>query len=704
MARRAATVVGALLACCNIASALNPSLDINQYAHTAWTARDGFFKGSIITIAQTPDGYLWLGTEFGLLRFDGVRFVPWLPPAGEHLPSSFIAKLFAGRDGRLWIGTDKGLASWKDGKLTRYPELAGQFVGALLEDREGTVWAGAVGSSTGELCAIGKDGVQCYGKDGSVGRGVVSLYEDREGNLWAGAPNGLWRWKPGPPKRYPTSDQVTEIGALIESDNGAIWMAMPGGIRQLVNGKVETYPLPGSGRHFRPNHLLRDRNGGLWIGTQEGLLHEHQVRTDAFTRSDGLSGDFILNLFEDREGNIWVATRDGLDRFRDFAVPTISVAQGLSNATVVSALAARDGSVWLGTNDGLNRWKDGQITIYHREGSGLPDDGVGSLFQDDRGRMWVSTIRGVASFENGRFIPVDSVPGGFVQSIAGDSAGNLWIAHQDQGLFHLLGGSVVERIPWARLGRKDFAYALVPDPIQGGLWLGFYQGGVSYFRDGQVRASYASSDGLGEGRVEDFQLDRDGTLWAATEGGLSRLKSGHVATLTSKNGLPCDTIHWVVEDDDHSFWLYMACGVVRIARQELDAWVTDPNRAIRVSVFASTDGVSSHSEVNSSYSPHVAKSADGKLWFLTGDGVSVIDPRHLPFNKLPPPVRIEEITADRKTQDAVSSLRLPALTRDLEIDYTALSFVAPEKNPLQIQARRQGSRLAGRRQPPPGLL
>ena len=164
MARRAATVVGALLACCNISSALNPSLDINQYAHTAWTVRDGLFKGSIITIAQTPDGYLWLGTEFGLLRFDGVRIVPWQPPAGEHLPSSFIAKLFAGRDGRLWIGTDKGLASWKDGKLTQYPELAGQFVGALLEDREGTVWAGAVGSSTGELCAIRKDGVQCYGR------------------------------------------------------------------------------------------------------------------------------------------------------------------------------------------------------------------------------------------------------------------------------------------------------------------------------------------------------------------------------------------------------------------------------------------------------------------------------------------------------------------------------------------------------------
>ena len=207
---------------------------------------------------------------------------------------------------------------------------------------------------------------------------------------------------------------------------------------------------------------------------------------------------------------------------------------------------------------------------------------------------------------------------------------------------------------------------------------------MAYFKDGQVRASYASADGLGEGRVDDLQLDRDGTLWAATEGGLSRVKNGRVATLTSKNGLPCDTVHWVMEDDDHSFWLYTACGLVRIARTELDAWVADPKRTIQTTVFDSSDGVRSHA-LTSGYSPRVAKSADGKLWFLPCDGVSVIDPRHLPFNKLPPPVHIEQITADRKTYDASSNLRLPPLIRDLEIDYTALSLVAPEKIRFRVK-------------------
>ena len=131
MERRATIAAAVLLACCRCASALNPSLDINQYAHNAWTIRDGFFKSVIYSIAQTPDGYLWLGTEFGLLRFDGVRSVPWQPPAGEHLPSTYIRSVLAARDGRLWIGTAEGLASWKDGKLTHYPELAGQNVHAL---------------------------------------------------------------------------------------------------------------------------------------------------------------------------------------------------------------------------------------------------------------------------------------------------------------------------------------------------------------------------------------------------------------------------------------------------------------------------------------------------------------------------------------------------------------------------------------------
>ena len=682
----------AILFACRCAFALDPSLDVSQYAHTAWKIREGFSKGVIYAIAQTPDGYLWLGTEFGLLRFDGVRNVPSQPPAGHHLPSNGVYSLLTARDGTLWIGTAKGLASWKDDKFTEYPELAGRFVNRLLEDRDGSVWVGTIGMAS-ELCMIGNGIVHCDGEDGSFGRGIFGLYEDSKGNLWVGVKDGLWRWKPRPPKFYPLSGEANGIRALAEDADGALLVGRKGGIQRFVDGKTEAFSLRNNVPQFEAERLLRDHNGGLWIGTQSrGLLHVHSGRIDIYAPSDGLSGEGALDLFEDREGNVWVCTEGGFDRFRDIAVATLTAKQGLSSPSVSSVLADKDGSVWLSTYRGLDRWRSGQIATYDKRDGKLQGLAPDSLFQDSRGRVWVSTIRQFGYLENNRFISAKGVPGGPVQRIAEDTEGHLWIANQNQGLFHLAGSTVVERIPWTGLGHNDFATALAGDLSRGGLWLGFLQGGVAYFKDSRVRKSYTATQGLGNGRVNSFRIDRDGTLWAATEGGLGRFRNGHFATLDSKNGLPCDSVHWVTQDDDQSFWLYMPCGLVRIGRSEMDAWAVtvdiakDAKPTIQVAVFDSSDGVRTHNTLPGSDSPQVAKSGDGKIWFLPWDGVSVIDPRHLPFNQLPPPVHVERITADGKTYwqswsgDASSSHpRLPPMARDLTIDYTALSLVAPEK-------------------------
>ena len=185
-------LMATLLVCCACASALDPSLDISQYAHTSWKIRDGFTKGRIISVAQTPDGYLWLGTDFGLVRFDGVRAVPWHPPVGQELPSKMIRHLLATPDGTLWIATQKGLSSWKDGKLVGYPELAGHITGPLLEDRQGTVWVGR--SQPASVCAIRGAKAECEGV-GSLDRAVIAMYEDHKGNLWVSDATGLWRWR-----------------------------------------------------------------------------------------------------------------------------------------------------------------------------------------------------------------------------------------------------------------------------------------------------------------------------------------------------------------------------------------------------------------------------------------------------------------------------------------------------------------------------
>jgi PAS domain S-box-containing protein len=662
--------------------ALGPSLDLRQYTHTAWPFREGFLNGTVSAFAQTPDGYLWLGTQSGVVRFDGVRAAPLALLPGQQLPSSAVSALLAGRDGTLWIGTLDGLASWKNGRLTHYRALAQYSVNALLQDRDGTVWAGAFGGPTGKLCAIRGENTACYGDDGKLGGGVASLYEDRDGSLWVGAVTGLWRWRPGPPTRYLATPIPSRLVFFAQGDHPSSVLVAINSIRQIVGQEVMNYPLHGVPSPLTASSLLRDRNGRLWIGTTaHGLVRAYQGKISLFTHSDGLSSDRVVALFEDREGTIWVATADGLDRFRESPVTSLSVKEGLSSATVTSVLAARDGSVWIGTVDGLNRWNDGQMKIYRtRSDPGLPDDAIDSLFEDERGRIWVSGFRGVAVFENGKFIAVPAVPAGSKHAIAGDNHGGLWLSlgltSKGYGLVHLVEGRITEQVPWQTVGGGPGS-GLVPDP-DGGVWTGLISGGIAHFSGGQIRKLPLSNGAPGAPRVEELSRDRDGAMWAATEDGLSRITNGHVATLTAANGLPCNSVHWIIEDGLSSYWLYTRCGLLRIARTELDAWIADPKRMIKPTIFDSADGIRLVA-IAKGTRPRATKSSDGKVWFVNGDTVSFVDPSHTGINTLPPPVHIEQITADGKTYDATRGLRLPPRVRNIVVDYTALSLVAPEK-------------------------
>ncbi len=680
---------GMLLVCCSVAFALNPALAVSQYAHTSWKVRDGVFKGSIYTIAQTPDGYLWLGTEFGLVRFDGVRAVPWQPSGDQALVAGPIHALLTARDGTLWIGAYTGLASWKAGKLTQFPELAGYQVSALLEDREGTVWAGSFGIPTGRLCAIQAGRATCS-EAAADGGGAAGFYEDRKGNLWAGVPNGLWRWKPGAPEFYSLPDEASGVRVLGEDEEGSLLIVRGRRVARFVNGRLEPSSVQNGVPEDFARRLLRDRDGALWVATlNRGLAHLHGGRTDRFAERDGLSGDSVRDLFEDREGNIWVATLSGLDRFRDFSIPTWTQKEGLTTPLVLSVLGATDGSIWLGSALGLGRWHNAQMTPFGRDGGLLNGLGPHSLFEDHRGRIWVSTNREFGYLQNDRFIPIGAVPGGYVLSIVEDTARDIWVVNRQRGLIRVR-GEAVEQIPWAALGHRDHAVVAIADPRRGGIWLGFDKGGVAYFSGDRLGVAYSAEDGLGAGQILDFRFSADGALWAATQGGLSRLKGGNIATLSSKNGLPCDTVHWSMEDDEQALWLYTACGLLRIARSAVDTWAAAAEKdghtavAVQLTVFDSSDGVRSNL-VFHPQKPRVTKTAGGALVFLPIDGVSIVDPRRLLRNELPPPVYVEQITADGATYDAAQGLRLPPRLRDLQIDYTALSLVAPEKNRFRIK-------------------
>src|SRR5262249_53358680 len=513
-------------------------------------------------------------------------------------------------------------------------ELDGRRIDTMLQDRDGAIWTRAY-LLHWKLCAVKDNHTRCYDDDGP-GVDVGGLYEDKKGNLWAGTVDGLWRWKPGVPQFFGlTVDNAHRLFRFSEDDDGALLILVQGGLARFLDGRIESvHPLPRAMSGVAGVTVLRDRDGGLWIGTRkDGLVHVHDGRADAFTRADGLSGDFILDLFEDREGSIWVVTSAGIDRFRVLALTTLSVRTGLP-ALAQSLLSTANGGVWLGTEAGLYRWKNGNLIIPRTDK--LPGKPIGQfpLFEDDRGRIWISTIREVGYLIDERYVAVAGLPQDPALSIAEDLQGDMWFVYERDGLVRLSRSGTVTVIPWSTFGQK-IAISTLADRRQGGLWLGFYgSGGISYFVDGQVRASYTSADGLPSAQVNDLRLEPDGTMWAATDMGLSRLKNGHAATLTVKNGLPCDNVHAVLEDDDRSFWLLTSCGVVRILSTDLDVWGAavdgvrhDSTRAIQTTYFDGTDGAAGLPNAGG-LRPIAAKASGGTLWFRGADGVNYVDPRH----------------------------------------------------------------------------
>jgi len=301
---------------------------------------------------------------------------------------------------------------------------------------------GSVYPPPARLCVVDKGEAGCFGADGKLGSLVASLLRDAKGNVWAGLDSGLVRWTPGTPQFFSLPRSLS--GYQISEENGVTLVSLPEGVARLVDAKMETaYPSPRAMRQFTTSALLRDRDGGLWMGTAGGgLAHFHQGRTDVYTQAEGLSGDAVDALFEDREGSIWVATPNGLDRFRDVVVPSFTLKQGLSNEWVTSVLAGEGGTVWIGTRGGLNQWDHGQVTIYRAHHQltrpdvheildrGFPER-VHALFRDSHGRIWISDRHGAGYLEHDRFVSVLNVPDTNVRSIVEDTQGDIWVVTSD---------------------------------------------------------------------------------------------------------------------------------------------------------------------------------------------------------------------------------------------------------------------------------
>jgi ligand-binding sensor domain-containing protein len=514
--------VSALLLLTGPAFALDPAMRISQYAHTAWHMQDGVFGGAPHAISQTADGYIWIGTDAGLVRFDGVRFTPWDPPPDKRSAISAVFSLLGGRDGTLWIGSAAGLAALKNDHLIDFSNARGR-INSILEDHAGTVWVARsrAPDRDGGICQVLSEKLRCFGNsDGMALPNAGPLAEDSLGNLWIGSSNELLRWSPKSWNTYfrkelKPYEGLAGVQALAVGQDQSIWVGYttkPLGLQRRVGSVSQKVALPGlDGSRLQVFALLIDRHNSLWIGTgDDGLYRIRGNEVDHFVKEDGLTGNSVECLFEDAEEDLWVVTAKGLDVFRDTKVATISTREGLASDHVESALAARDGSIWIGNEDSLDVLRGNKVTSI-RMRDGLPGHRVTSLFEDHAGRKWVGVDRTLNIYERGKFQAVDGIDGrplGIVTAISEDADRNIWVisnASPESRAFRIAHDRVVQEFNQSEIppGR-----VIAPDP-HGGVWLGLRNGSLARYRAGKLEIV---AKNLSPRDVLSLAVDTDGAL------------------------------------------------------------------------------------------------------------------------------------------------------------------------------------------------
>jgi signal transduction histidine kinase/ligand-binding sensor domain-containing protein len=686
------------------AQALDPSKRLTQYAHTAWQTQDVAedFHGPF---TQTADGYFWFGTATGLVRFDGVKFAPYAPP-DLKLPSRGYQYLLGARDGSLWIGTTNGLGRLKDGKFQWYSDPA-KHKGTvkIFEDKQGTIWVTRYHLLRGEgpLCRVEGSGLHCYGKnDGIPPRYAFSLTEDSAGDLWFGS-NVLYRWRPGSPataylnELAHRQDAGQGINDVAIGESGTVWAAIDGvgadlGVRYLSGGKWASYVIPGfDGSKIDATALYIDRNGLLWIGTDsDGIYRVRNGKAEHYGIAEGLSGKLANSFYEDREGNLWVWTDAGLDKFRDIPVITYSTREGLSETSIVTVLGLQDGSLWVGNGNAIDILAHGEHSMLSAK-EGLSGGSIGGLYQDHRGVVWLALGGRLMSYEHGRFKEFkrpdgSSIAKGGLGAITEDANHTIWALTAYPELFRVKDQTAYLVISVSGDNRPG-GY-LAPDH-KGGLWIGSLNGTLTYYRDGQTSTISIPAQGS-EFTLMDLAVDSDDSLLLSTSQGLFRWDNQHWQVLNHRNGIPEGAVFTAIRDDVGALWLYGQRGLVRITKAEYDKWLSHSDSKLQTELFDKLDGLRPRRTVQP-LQPRATKTRDGKLWFAASEVLQMVDPTQTYRNGVIPPVRIEGVIADHKDYPVAEMLRLPALTRDIEIDYTALSFAAPQKVQFRYMLRGRDS-------------
>jgi signal transduction histidine kinase/ligand-binding sensor domain-containing protein/ActR/RegA family two-component response regulator len=661
------------------AAAGGPEKQIQQYMRTVWETSSGLPQNSVQAVTQTRDGYLWFGTQEGLVRFDGSRFVVFSRRTTPGMPGNDVKALFEAPDGSLWIGMIGGLARLKDGQFTAHTIKTGlphDWIYSIAGDRDGSLWLGTFG---GGLLRF-KDGntTALTSGTGLPDDFVWTVLQTRDGSVWAGTNRGLIKKSGTAIVTYTTSDGLPDdhVNALWEDRAGILWVGTAKGLMTIADGVFKTY----STAHGLPNNVItaitEDAAGSIWIGTNGGVSRRRGDTFESFTVAQGLRHDSVLALTGDREGNFWIGTNGGgVTKLTNRSFSTFSKEEGLSNDLVRAVLEGRDGTFWVGTQGGgLNRMKDGRVISVYTTREGMPEDVVHALLEAADGALWIGTTAGLARLRDGRVSPVRTanLQGDSIRALYEGKDGAIWIGTRGGGLKILKDGHVTV---WdAKAGLSNVVRSFYEDG-DGTVWIGS-DAGLSRFVDGRVK-TYGPAEGVFRKGVMTIAGDRDGTIWAGTYGdGLYRFKNGKFTRYTTVNGLFDDVVFQIVDDRLGHLWMTSNRGVFKVSKKMLDDVAEERAGRVTSESFGDQDGMRA-AECNGNSQPAGVRGRDGALWFPTIRGVVSVRPGEMVLNTQSPPVRIEAVMVDRAPVAMDGALELPPGHGDLEFHYTALSFVAP---------------------------
>lgn len=666
-------------------------LALDSYPRTSWTEFESFSLGGVRAITQDGNGYVWLAADVGLVRFDGARFVRW-ETIGGALPESIVSALYTADDGSVWAGFSGsgGVSRIGEGTVRSYTWRDGMLPGPVSfvhEDGERVLW---VGSSFG-LARFRRGEWERLDKTHGLPDGPVwDLLEDLEGNLWVTTADSIFRrTKSSHMDKWERVATVSGRGsALVQDGSGAIWIADTAGFRrfrspeQPVSSRRERTPI---NMPINSVALFRDRRGYLWIATKEGLLcglNDEWSAASPFvrlTRKDGLPSDHVLSLFEDREGNIWVGTTGGLSRFSMMSPKQVSRHNAFQGHDVTVVTIDQSGAVWAGTSNGLIRLYKGRVTRFG-EREGLPGQYVKALHINQHGTLWVATERGIARLVGNRFLPIlegNTFLKG-VSALTTDLEGALWLC-DFTGIW-----------VW-RDGMLEAVHAEHSRPSsvlvdrKGRVWVGFVTAGVNVYHHRNTVNAYTRDHGLPDAIVTGIHEGSEGVIWITTTKGLVRIKDGRLTSFSGTNGFPDDAVMGLVEDQSGYLWLGTQIGLVRVHPRQFEHATVDPLHRIAYTVLSESDGFEN---VRWTGAPNSLRDAQGSLWFVTRNGISLVEPAQMGEVHAPNPVRIERVVLDGTASAPSPGMRLRPSVNRVQVDFTSLALVAPSK--LQFRYMLEG--------------